>query len=92
MVLLNDPGFYETAESFAEGLINTNHDNEELRIEDAFRKALSRAPSPQEKSVLINLVKDVMKGSEAKHAEMSAWTAVSRAIFNCSEFNTEIDA
>ena len=88
MVLLNDPGFYEAAESFAEGLINTNHDNEELIIEDAFRKALSRSPSPQEKSVLINLVKDVMKGSEAKHAEMSAWTAVSRAIFNCSEFNT----
>ena len=88
MVLLNDPGFYEAATSFARGLINTNHDDEEHRIEDAFRKALSRSPSLEEKDVLINLFKDVMKGAEGEDAEMSAWTAVSRAIFNCSEFNT----
>ena len=89
MVLLNDPSFYESAESFAKNLLKTNHDNEEDRIIDAFRRALSRAPSPKEKDVLINLFKNVMKGDQGKEdAEMHAWTAVSRAIFNCSEFNT----
>lgn len=89
MVLLNDPSFYESAESFTKNLLKTNHDNEEDRIIDAFRRALSRTPSPQEKDVLINLFKDVMKGDQGKEdAEMLAWTAVSRAIFNCSEFNT----
>ena len=89
MVLLNDPSFYEAAESFAKNLLKTNHDNEEDRIVDAFRMALSRAPSPQEKDLLINLFKNVMKESQGKEdTEMHGWTAVSRAIFNCSEFNT----
>ena len=89
MVLLNDPSFYEAAESFTKNILKTNHDDEDHRIEDAFRRALSRAPSPQEKSILINLVKEVMKESEGKEdAEINAWTAVSRVIFNCSEFNT----
>ena len=89
MVLLNDPSFYEAAESFAKNLLKTNHDNEEDRIVDAFRMALSRAPSPQEKDLLINLFKNVMKENQGKEdTEMHGWTAVSRAIFNCSEFNT----
>ena len=89
MVLLNDPSFYEAAESFARHLSEANHDNEGDRIIDAFRSALSRAPSPQEKSVLINLFKNVIKENQGKEdAELHAWTAVSRAIFNSSEFNT----
>ena len=89
MVLLNDPSFYEAAESFARHLSEANHDDEGDRIIDAFRRALSRAPSPQEKSVLINLFKNVIKENQGKEdAELHAWTAVSRAIFNSSEFNT----
>ena len=89
MVLLNDPSFYEAGESFARYLLEANHDHEGDRIIDAFRRALSRAPSPQEKSLLINLFKNVIKENQGKEdAELHAWTAVSRAIFNSSEFNT----
>tara|TARA_B100000579_G_scaffold75733_1_gene58533 strand:+ start:29 stop:1054 length:1026 start_codon:yes stop_codon:yes gene_type:complete len=87
MVLLNDPSFYEAAEEFAKQIIKSS-DDDSKRIEFAFYKALSRKSDKQEENIIKKLISSIrleLKGND--QAELLSWTAASRAIFNCAEFN-----
>ncbi|HMF17889.1 MAG TPA: PSD1 and planctomycete cytochrome C domain-containing protein [Gemmataceae bacterium] len=54
LVLLNDPTYVEAARAFAENVIRAGKSSE-ARIQFAFKKALSRQPSPAEVKLLTDL-------------------------------------
>ncbi len=88
MVLLNDPSFYEAAEEFAKTIIQSADSNDE-RMKFAFQRALSRDPDELEKNIINQLLENIRQGlSNDDQSDLSCWTAVARAIFNFSEFNT----
>ena len=88
MVLLNDPSFFEAAEEFAKTIIQSADSNDE-RMKFAFQRALSRDPDELEKNIINQLLKNIRQGSSNDdQSDLSCWTAVARAIFNFSEFNT----
>ena len=88
MVLLNDPSFYEAAGKFAKTIIQSANSNDE-RIKFAFQRALSRDPDELEKNIINQLLKNIRQGlSNDGQLDLLCWTAVTRAIFNFSEFNT----
>ena len=88
MVLLNDPSFYEAAEEFAKIIIQSANSDEE-RIKFAFQRALSRDPDELEENIINQLLKNIRQGlSNDGQLDLLCWTAVTRAIFNFSEFNT----
>ena len=88
MVLLNDPSFYEAAEEFAKIIIQSANSDDE-RIKFAFQRALSRDPDELEENIINQLLKNIRQGlSNDGQLDLLCWTAVTRAIFNFSEFNT----
>ena len=88
MVLLNDPSFYEAAEEFAKIIIQSANRDEE-RIKFTFQRALSRDPDELEENIINQLLKNIRQGlSNDGQLDLLCWTAVTRAIFNFSEFNT----
>ena len=88
MVLLNDPSFYEAAEEFAKTIIQSANSNHE-RMKFAFQRALSRDPDELEEDIINQLLKNIRQElSNDDQSDLLCWTAVARAIFNFSEFNT----
>ena len=88
MVLLNDPSFFEAAEEFAKTIIQSADSNDD-RMKFAFQRALSRDPDELEKNIINKLLENIRQGlNNDSQSDLSCWTAVARAIFNFSEFNT----
>lgn len=56
LVLMNDPTYVEAARKFAERIIQHGGESPERRIEYAFRNAIARRPSGDEKSVLLQVL------------------------------------
>ena len=56
LVLLNDPIFVEGARAFAERVLNQGGQDDESRLSFALRTALSRAPRPAERKILLTLL------------------------------------
>jgi mono/diheme cytochrome c family protein len=76
LALLNDPTYVEAARAFA-ARIEGSGDSFEERIDWAYRRALSRAPSGEEVAIL--------RGLYRKHQD---WFSVARAILNLPELIT----
>lgn len=55
LTLLNDPSFVEASRFFAERILKEGGEAPEARLDWAFRRALSRAPSPPETELLLRL-------------------------------------
>ncbi len=71
LVLLNDPIFVEGARAFAETAIHDGGKDDESRLAFAYKRALSRSPRPEERSILLGLLaehRDHYK-AHAKEAE-----------------------
>jgi len=102
--LLNDPVFVEAAQSMAAGLWRENLKTDTERLDTAFRLALARQPSAQEKDRMMSyldlqrsrlrnepkLAASLFAGEVegASSADLAAWVALSRAILNLDEFLT----
>ena len=56
LVLLNDPSYVEAARAFAERVLREAGASGDARADFAFRQALSRSPSAEERSVVLELV------------------------------------
>ena len=66
----------------------TCSENDE-RMKFAFQRALSRDPDELEKNIINQLLENIRQGlNNGDQSDLSCWTAVARAIFNFSEFNT----
>lgn len=73
LVLLNDPTYVEAARVFAERILQNGGDSDEARLEWAFKRALSRKPLDEERTILLGLVKSQLEQYSgnievAKHA------------------------
>ncbi|MDA1052273.1 MAG: PSD1 and planctomycete cytochrome C domain-containing protein [Planctomycetota bacterium] len=55
LALLNDPTYVEAARALASRVIRDGGDNEQERLDYAFRQVLGRSPSVEEQSVLVPL-------------------------------------
>jgi hypothetical protein len=60
LVLLNDPTYVEAARVFAERVLKSAAKDVDGRIDFAFREALQRSPSAQEKKILADLLQQHM--------------------------------
>jgi mono/diheme cytochrome c family protein len=85
LTLLNDAAFYEAAQALAERILNELPGDDRSRIDPMFRLCLGRGASGSETDALLRLLsKERADGGSLA----SAWTAVSRVIFNLDEFIT----
>jgi hypothetical protein len=62
LVLLNDPSYVEAARAFAERILREGGGEADARLTWAFRQALSRAPSDEERHALLSLCREHMAG------------------------------
>ena len=100
LTLLNDPTFVEAAAAFAKRIaaISTKEaKSDEFKLAWAFHEAVSRTPTAAELQVLQKLLNENRKlsaserskpASPSARSELTAWTAVCRAILNLAETNT----
>ncbi len=78
LTTLNEPLFVEAAEALAKLTQKNGGETDQERIAYAFRRCVARPPTPQETSVLLNLLN-----------KQKNWTAVSRVILNLDETITK---
>ncbi len=71
LVLLNDPTFVEAAAHFAARVLTDGGDTDNLRLEHAFRLAVSRSPDDVESRLLLSLLEKSRAGfaADSKPAE-----------------------
>ncbi len=74
LVLLNDPTFVEAARVFAERILQNGGNTDEARLDWAFDRALSREPSAEERSILLDLAKSQLGqyNADAEAAKQAA--------------------
>src|SRR5205823_372265 len=77
LTLLNDPTFVEAARVLAKSLI-AESDNDDVRFQRLYERALCRAPKAEELEVLRLLLKSELE----RRDERTAWTEVCRAVLN----------
>jgi hypothetical protein len=100
LTLLNDEAFFEFARGMARRVLDQDLENDEARLQLAFRLCLSRAPAPDEIARLQEFLAEQLAdfrsapeealelgSSNGSHApaEMAAWTMVSRVLLNLDE-------
>ena len=90
MALLNEPTFTEAAEGLANRLINSHFTNDDDAVNWAFEASMTRAPTDDERRLLIGLLNTVrsrLSSSTTKEAaELNAWKQLARTIVNLEEF------
>jgi len=74
LVLLNDPAFVEAARAFAQNILKDGGAALEDQMDWAFRRAVSRKPSPEERRELVDLYKMNLTGFRAAPGE--AWKLI----------------
>jgi cytochrome c553 len=94
LVLLNDPTYVEAARVFAEKALREGGDD---RLSWAFRRAVSRKPSPAERkhreqyaadrraAELVVAAGPAPAAKDLDAVELAAWTSVARALLNLHE-------
>jgi hypothetical protein len=85
LTLLNDPVFFECAETLGKELHQTYADKIDAAIVDAFQRCLTREPKPGELATLSSAHYDLLEN--AKNPEL-AMIATTRIIMNLDEFIT----
>ena len=96
LTLLNDPVFYECAQTLGRQLYEQHDGDIEAAIDTLYLKCLSRLPADQERRFLVTAYQDVLRlttegNSEdvsEKQAVGAAMTAITRIVMNLDEFIT----
>lgn len=85
LTTLNEPLFFEAAEALAKKTLAEGGASDASRLQFAFRRVLSRAPSQTEKDTMLTLL---ARQTQKKDAQ-SAWVTVSRVLLNLDEAITK---
>jgi mono/diheme cytochrome c family protein len=101
LTLLNDEAFVEFSRALADRVVAEPAKSDAERIDRAFRLCLSRAPSPDERQRLLDLLNAELAAlkkspeevkvlvtkvkSTTDPAQLAAWTTVSRVLLNLDE-------
>ncbi|MGZ0167645.1 MAG: PSD1 and planctomycete cytochrome C domain-containing protein [Planctomycetales bacterium] len=97
LTLLNDPVFYECAETLGRQMAELHHDDISADIDDLFLQCLGRRPVDQERNYLVAAYRDLvrLKEGEGKQGaaddedpKVAAMIAVTRIVMNLDEFIT----
>lgn len=97
LTLLNDPVFYECAETLGRQLVEQHHDNISAAINDLFQRCLGRPPVDQERNYLTAAYQDLVQikvaelndDTPANEAlQITAMSALARVVLNLDEFIT----
>jgi uncharacterized protein DUF1553 len=102
--LLNDPVFFEAAQTLAVRILQESGPGWNERLDTAFQLCLSREPSRSERDRLASYYEEQKKLNEkdaeslkqlalnpvpgVQPAEIAAWTGLSRVLMNLDEFIT----
>ena len=97
LTLLNDPVFYECAQTLGRQMIERHHDDISAAIDDLFLQCLGRRPVDQEESYLTAAYQDLvrLKNDESQQEkpgedpQVAAMIAVTRIVMNLDEFITK---
>jgi hypothetical protein len=93
LTLLNDRQFYELAQGLAARLFREGPKSDTDRLDFAFRLCVARAPKPDEKQTLQQLLAQQLAGNESVSGPsagtnantFAAWTTVARVLLNLDE-------
>ena len=98
LTLLNDPVFYECAQSLGREAYEQHSTDVAAALDSIFLRCLGRPPTEQERSVLNGAYKDLLRLNETEKqtaarttkqtAPMTAMIAVTRVVMNLDEFIT----
>jgi len=96
LTLLNDPVFYECAETLGRQMIDKHPNDVSAAINDLFQRCLGRQPVDQELPCLTATHQDVLRIKEAENRKLkstedpnvAAMIAVTRVVMNLDEFIT----
>ena len=96
LTLLNDPVFFECAQSLAKQLCEQHGEDIAAAVDDLFQSCLGRRPASQERSYLTAAFHDVQrleqkergKDGASEQIRVAAMTAVARIVMNLDEFIT----
>lgn len=91
LTTLNEPLFVECAQALAAKTLREGGDTDVARLTYAFRRCLARKPTPQEQTVLLDLLKRQTQRAVpastdgTNRGQLEAWTVVSRVLLNLDE-------
>ena len=85
LTLLNDEAFYEFAEALAARVLREGPRTDPERLDFAFRLCLCRAPAPEEKQRLNELLTREYAQGAAGTKPAEAWTTLARVLLNLDE-------
>ena len=85
LTVANSEAMFELAGAFGERIVANGGDDDQSRMEYAFRLCFARPPLQQE---LAGIAKYLQKSRERFTDEAKAWTAVARLLMNLDEFIT----
>jgi mono/diheme cytochrome c family protein len=90
LTLLNDLQFFEFAEALAARIERDGGTTDDARLAFAFNLCVSRAPTATERTLLLELLRDLQKPAKAPAADpaatpLEAWVTVSRVLLNLDE-------
>ena len=96
LTLLNDPVFFECAQTLAKQLCEQHGEDIAAAVDDLFQRCLGRRPVSQERSYLTAAFHDVQrleqkergKDGSSEKIKVAAMTAVARIVMNLDEFIT----
>ncbi len=82
LYFVNDEFLHEQAALFAKRIVKENRDDDE-RLGRAFRSALARPPTDEERTLLLQHLQAVRRQSKD---DATAWASVTRSLFRLNEF------
>jgi hypothetical protein len=93
LTLLNDAQFYELAQGLATRLFREECQTDQARLELAFRLCVARAPKPEEKRTLQDLLAKQLAAKDVAcnappgidTGQFAAWTTIARVLLNLDE-------
>jgi hypothetical protein len=90
LTLMNDPVFFECAETLGAEMLERHGSDGEAAIREMFARCLGREPQPRETEFLNGALSDLsaMKAGKSKDSGTDPITAVARIIMNLDEFIT----
>jgi hypothetical protein len=96
LTLLNDPVFYECAQTLGREIYEQHPNDLAAALDDIFLRCLGRRPTEKERSVLTAAYQDVLRSMEGERQQVkqeedphvAALVAVTRVVMNLDEFIT----
>ena len=90
LFLMNNPFVLKQSDLMAKRILDQKDQNQQARIDTAFRLALSRPPTDHERSQVAKYLNEyrqtVQQSGQKVNPQLAAWTSVCQTLFQSGEF------